>query len=286
MKTIQQLVNEHQAQKNKTEEKVAEHKTQVSVFSGIKTLMNQLNKGILDNLKTNVFQTIIKNFPKEMKVSNIDEMKEGDAIKDMTLMLFLHQLQELKDVLELERKGLQLPDVQKVEITNQKDVKIPEPPKSIDVRNIDEMVYAIEQVEDAVKKIKITFPDIKIPQFPSKISVDNLGIISKSLDILIKEVKKLQTNQPEIVIPDNSKDIVFEIKKLEEILTNLRFPVPNFRSSYQNSLSMRLQDETKTFVYDGSNVDYVEATHHGKTYRKTFTYSGDNITGVTNWEEQ
>ena len=41
-----------------------------------------------------------------------------------------------------------------------------------------------------------------------------------------------------------------------------------------------------TIAYSGDDIDYIEKTIDGVTYRKTFTYTGGNLTGISEWVEQ
>lgn len=165
-------------------------------------------------------------------------------------------------------------------------------------------------IEKAVKGIVI--PEVKIPEpkeadysvlvkelktiqrgLTTKESVDTLKMEKSLSDMLGLLEKVINKPEKEIVIPTTDNEpLVKAQKETTKAINNLVFPVPNFSSSWQHSLTMQSQDLATTGVYKTVNSrkvqDYVQFTgNDGNIYRNTFSYDADgDWIGHTGWIKQ
>ena len=119
-------------------------------------------------------------------------------------------------------------------------------------------------------------------KYPKTIRVSNLDELEKKITQLSKDIKSLSFPETDV------SPIIKGLGKLETTIKNLQFPVPNFKSSFEHSLSMQLDEQDLTIHYnDNQDVDYLEAELNGKTYRKTLTYDANgNPISISKWVEQ
>ena len=62
---------------------------------------------------------------------------------------------------------------------------------------------------------------------------------------------------------------------------NVNSVVSNFPASYPVTGTVTSPDDTYTLAYIGSKLNTITRTFDGKT--KTFTWTGDNLTGISLW---
>jgi gamma-glutamylcyclotransferase (GGCT)/AIG2-like uncharacterized protein YtfP len=215
------------------------------------------------------------NFP------DIQKVKGEVSVEGLTALL--HSLNELKTATKSNK--LILPETQKVEgevtVKNQvtiPEVKIPEYPKQIktDVVSLPKYIgEKLDSIKKELSKIEVS-PVINVENEAPQVTIDLEGVKS-GLEAVVEEIRRIQVT-PEVNI-DLDK-VISATDKTTKAINSLVFPVPNFHSSYDHSLSMRANDMDKTFAYttDGAKKVIESITVRdidGGQYIKTYTYSGD-----------
>jgi len=215
------------------------------------------------------------NFPDTQKV-------EGEvSVNGLTNLL--HSLNELK--IATKSNKLTLPETQKVEgevtVKNQvniPEVKIPEYPKQIKTEVVSLPKYIGEKLDSIKKelsKIEVS-PVVNVDNKAPQVTID-LESIKSGLESIVEEIRRIQVT-PKVNI-DLDK-VISATDKTTKAINNLVFPVPNFHSSYDHSLTMRAEDMDKAYAYttDGSTKVIESITVRdvdGAQYIKEYTYSGD-----------
>jgi hypothetical protein len=177
---------------------------------------------------------------------------------------------------------LTLPETQKIsgEVTVKNPTpktEIPEYPKQIksDITSLPKYVgEKLDQIKKELSKIEVR-PEVNVETKASDVVID-LKEVKDRLESVVEAVKGIE-------IPENKVDmsaVISACKDTTKAINNLIFPVPNFHSSYDHSLSMRSEDMDKTFAYttDGSTKVIESITVRdvdGALYIKEYTYSGD-----------
>jgi hypothetical protein len=214
----------------------------------------------------------------DVKFPEIQNIKGNVSVEGLTALL--HALNELK----VATKGnkLTLPETQKIsgEVTVKNPTpktEIPEYPKQIksDITSLPKYVgEKLDQIKKELSKIEVK-PEVTVETKASDVNIDLSGVKNK-LESVIKAIEKIE-------IPENKvdfSDVIDACKETTRAINNLKFPVPNFHSSYDHSLSMRSEDMDKVFAYttDGSAKVIESITVRdvdGALYIKKYTYSGD-----------
>ena len=214
----------------------------------------------------------------DVKFPEIQSVKGNVSVEGLTALL--HALNELK----VATKGnkLTLPETQKIsgEVTVKNPTpktEIPEYPKQIksDITSLPKYVgEKLDQIKKELSKIEVK-PEVTVETKASDVNIDLSGVKNK-LESVIKAIEKIE-------IPENKvdfSDVIDACKETTRAINNLKFPVPNFHSSYDHSLSMRSEDMDKVFAYttDGTAKVIESITVRdvdGALYIKKYTYSGD-----------
>ena len=215
------------------------------------------------------------NFPDTQKV-------EGEvSIEGLTALL--HSINELKTITKDNK--ITPPKTQKIEgevtVKNQvsiPEVKIPEYPKQIktDVVSLPKYIgEKLDSIKKELSKIEVS-PVVNVDNKAPQVTIDLEGVKS-GLESIVEEIRRIQVT-PEVNI-DLDK-VIDASNKTTKAINSLVFPVPNFHSSYDHSLSMRANDMDKTFAYttDGAKkvIDSITVRDiDGAQYIKKYTYSGD-----------
>lgn len=205
--------------------------------------------------------------------------------------------------------------VKEVTVKNLKDIVIPETKEVVKVSNLSEIKIPEVKIPSTVKVSnlnEIKFPEINIPEpkevdlsvlvkelkdlkkgLTTKETIDTSKMENTLSDVLSLLEKVLQKPEKEIVFPETDLEpVVRAAKETTKAINSLTFPVPNFSSSWQHSLTMQSDDLAKTISYKTVSgkevVDYFEFVGiDGNTYRKTFNYRADGkALGWTGWEKQ
>lgn len=218
----------------------------------------------------------VSNFPKIQKiVGTVKETNSSGLLKLGTLILNAI-------------KSIKFPVIQRiqgeVEVKNQvviPEVKIPEYPKQIksDITSLPK--YVADKL-DALKK-SIDSLEVK-PEV--KVNVDNkepvvridLSGVKNALEDVLEAVKNIEVS-PQVNI--DSDGIIKSNKNVQDAIESIRFPVPNFKSSWAQSFSMRSEDLGKDFTYAtvGGKKAIESITIHdidGTLRRKTYTYTNND----------
>jgi hypothetical protein len=205
-----------------------------------------------------------KEFPKDIKVSNLSDIKIPEA-------------------------KLVVPD--SITVKNfPKQEKFPEVrfPKSMEVSNMREIVKEIKTIVDKIPK-EIKLKQGLLDKTPKvTVNTDNTELLA-AVRALQEAFKALADRK----YPETDFNAVIEaIDKTTHSLDTLEFPVPQVTSSWQKSLTMQSEDLACTYVWKmvGTKevLDYKEFTaEDGNTYRKTLTYNSTaKPTYQTEWEKQ
>ena len=214
----------------------------------------------------------------DVKFPEIQNIKGNVSVEGLTALL--HALNELK--VATKDNKLTLPETQKIsgEVTVKNPTpktEIPEYPKQIksDITSLPKYVgEKLDQIKKELSKIEVK-PEVNVETKASDVNIDLSGVKNK-LESVIKAIEKIE-------IPENKvdfSDVIDACKETTRAINNLKFPVPNFHSSYDHSLSMRSEDMDKVFAYttDGSAKVIESITVRdvdGALYIKKYTYSGD-----------
>jgi hypothetical protein len=211
-----------------------------------------------------------------VKFPTIQNIRGEVSVDGLSALLLA--IQELND--STQKNKLSLPETQKIEgevlVTNQIEIPdFPEYPKSISVDNQIDYTKKLDEIKEELSKIEIK-PEVNVETKASDVLID-LSSIKSGLESIVEEIKRIQVT-PEVNI--DLKGIEKSTKETTQAIKSLSFPVPNFKSSWSHSLSMRADDFGKTFAYttDGTKKVVESITvndEDGGTYRKTYAYSGD-----------
>lgn len=223
----------------------------------------------------------------DVKFPDIQKIRGDVSVEGLSALL--HSMDELK----VATKGnkLTLPEIQKVEgevvVKNPTpETKIPEYPKQIktDVTSLPKYVQdLLGDVKKAIKEIEVK-PEVKVETKASDVNID-LSDIQNKLENVIKAIEKIE-------IPENKvdfSDVIDACKETTKAINNLKFPVPNFQSSWSHSLSMRAEDLDKVYTWttDGGK-DVVETItirdEDGSQWVRTYSYDGTGkVASETKW---
>lgn len=275
MKSIKEIAAEfetkRQAQLSQLKTQTSRSKENILLYQ----MMATLGDFLVDSLKTDSKREIT-NLPKVQEVSG--QVEEVNSKKSHSVLVLVYDWM----------KRFKFPDVQKVsgEVTvkNQisiPDVKIPEYPKQIktDVVTLPKYVKeALHEQTQAIKSIEIKPQvDVKVETKEPKVSID-LSELKTSLQAILESLNLLEV-KPEVNIDlESLKEAQFETTKA---IQSIQFPVPNFKSSWAQSLEMQSKDKAKQFGYDTVAGVKVVSTitftaDDGQTYQKTFSYTSND----------
>ena len=188
----------------------------------------------------------------DVKFPEIQNIKGNVSVEGLTALL--HALNELK--VATKDNKLTLPETQKIsgEVTVKNPTpktEIPEYPKQIksDITSLPKYVgEKLDQIKKELSKIEVK-PEVNVETKASDVVID-LKDVKDRLESVVEAIKGIE-------IPENKvdfSDVIDACKETTRAINNLKFPVPNFHSSYDHSLSMRSEDIDKVFAYttDGS----------------------------------
>jgi len=288
---MQKIIKEI-AQKNKQDREQAEKDYQKNnLILWAKEYIKELFGSVISWFANNVLKVEVTNPQNKIRILNFPktqrtkDVQTRDAIKSLQ-----KQLQELQKATE--NIKLEIPDKQQIEgsvrVENQieiPEVKIPEFPKQLQIHSLPKYVSEkLDSIKKSVSALKLD-PKIEVKQPEIKIDIDK---ISGELNNVLKAIEGLEV-QPQVNV--DLKTVVTACNKTTEAINNLRFPVPNFQSSWQRSLTMQSEDLGKEYTWttDGGK-DVIETisfvARDGKTYRKTYSYDGSGkVSSETAWTE-
>lgn len=232
---------------------------------------------LMDKVLSHTFKSRVVNFPSVQKVSGKVEVLGLPEVKNT-----------LSDVIEATRANkITLPDVQTVSgsvtITNfpeSKEIKFPDYPKQIksDITSLPKYVgETLDEIKKAIKAIEIK-PEVKVSAEAPNVSVnlDQEKVIEK-LDELGNIFSQLDTT-PQVNIDLSS--VMNGLVEVKQAILNLKFPVPNFKSSWSHSFDMRANDYGKTYTYTTVGgvkaIQTITTVIEGDTYVKTFGYTSND----------
>jgi len=281
---IQESIRKINAQKAQAENELKERKNKAQETEILLDFLTQSFAELVKQIATGKYDVNVK-FPVVQTVNG------KVSVDGMTSLL--QAIQELN--YSTKKNKLTLPNVQKVEgtvtIANPTpETRIPEFPTKIETEVLtlpDYVETKLDEIKKELSKIELS-PNINVQNEAPQVSIDLDGV-KNLLESLVEEIRRIQVT-PEVNI-DLSK-VVDASDKTTQAVNNLKFPIPNFHSSYDHSLSMRVEDMDKAFAYttDDSKKVIESITVRdvdGGAYRKTYTYSGDGsgdpIT-ETKWE--
>jgi hypothetical protein len=238
-------------------------------FNGLADLLSNVADYLVEELKRDNKVEVI-NFPdkkvQEVKVNNF------------------RGIFGLLESISKSIKKFRLPDVFKIngEVTvkNQvtiPEVKFPEPVKTVGINSLPGYIREnLEKIARKELKVDVKAPDVKVNVPETKVEIDltTLEELIRANNELLKALDKPQQEIDLTPVEEASN-------KTTEAIQQLRFPVPNFQSSFQHSLTMQSEDLGKHYVYTtvgGSKaISYIEFVGlDGKKYRKTYTYSSND----------
>jgi|GEM_PF-5160312 len=258
----------------------------------------RLFSSTLKALREHNWSVIVKNDDKEelksieRAISALPQPK--DTVNVSNMVDYTKKLNELITKVESLKLQVNIPETKipdTVKVSNLKDIKIPEVkipefPKIPEPKDVDfsKLINELQAIKKAVEVVGVG-NDEKIQKSLTSV----LGDLKSGLLKLEQTVK-----DSKVEIPDNTKDIIEGYKKVVKSIQDIKFPVPNFQSSWQHSLTMQAEDLPKTYIYTivgGTKVvDYIEmSTPSGDTYRKTFDYTSvdpNNPDGHSGWVKQ
>jgi hypothetical protein len=229
-------------------------------------------------------KVLVGNFPKAFSIDNIDKLvADISLIKDELTKETPEIEPDVKLLQELLDAVKQLPT---------EKVEIPEGVEEVTVKNLKDYTDKIDEVVRAVKAIKLSC-EPKIDVKASDVIVQSdFTAIEKKLDIVTKAVQAIS-----IVIPEkDDSDILKSLKKVSDSINSLSFPVPNYVLPYKNidgaATQAQVTDNSEVLVasinsstalsYDGNgDLQYIDETINGVTYRTTLTYTARVLVGIS-----
>lgn len=274
MKTIEQIAKEIEAKRkelNITKETSSDKK---EFFNGLADLLTNVSDYLVEELKHDN-KVEVTNFPqpiKEVKVNNF------------------RGIFGLLESISKTIKSFKLPDIFKVsgEVTVKNQIEIPKIdlpryPTEIKVNNLVDYSKKLDEIKQKLSEIKLN-PNIEVKNQAPQVSIDLEGV-KTLLESLTEEIKRIQVT-PEVNI--DLESVKNASNETTQAIKELRFPIPNFSSSYQKSLDMRAKDSNVTIHYDSNgNPDYKQfVASDGNTYRKTITWTSGSPTQVSGWIKQ
>jgi hypothetical protein len=279
MKTIQQIAQELSQKRNDNSTKKQTVSDQQTFFNGIADLMHNMGDYVVEELK------------RDNKVEVINHPKPIKEIKVSNFRGIFGLLESISKTV----KSFKLPDIFKVQgevtIKNQvsiPEVKFPEPVKTVGVNVLPEYVKEyLDKISKKELKVEVKAPDVNVKVPETKVNID-LSVLEELIRTNNELLKVL--DKPETAIDLSSVEEASN--KTTEAIKALRFPVPNFQSSWQHSLTMQSEDRGQLLVYKTVNSkkvpDYKQFTSQDDTtYRKTYSYdTAGDCTGWTAWTKQ
>ena len=190
----------------------------VLLIKGIISDAKEFFTGLFDKisaLKDNVFRVEVKN---QIELPKIQKIEGEVAVKDIrSLIIGLNEIiKKQSEVIKSYEKGVgelkkslkpEKVDFSRLEKAVKEikipEVKIPQPPKAIEITNLGELKKYFDELG---KKFNIKFPDIEIPPFPKTVKVSNLA-----------ELKETKKPEPKLQSFFWEKDENGELKSLTEV---------------------------------------------------------------------
>jgi hypothetical protein len=280
------------AQKNKQDKEQAEKDYQKnSLILWAKEYIKELFGSVIGWLANNILKVEVTNPQNKMRILNFPKIQRTKDVQTRDAINNLgKELQELQKIAE--NIKLEIPEKQQIEgsvrVENQIEipkVEIPEFPKQLQIHSLPKYVSEkLDSIKRSISSLKLD-PSIEVKQPEIKIDIDR---ISTDLKNVLEAIKSLDV-QPQVNV--DLEAVIKACNKTTEAINSLQFPVPNFQSSWQRSLTMQSEDLGKEYTWttDGGK-DVVETitfiARDGKTYRKTYSYDGSGkIESETAWTE-
>ncbi len=269
---IEEAISKINQDKNDSEQKLSETKNR---SKEIEILLDFFTKSFTEFIKQlSGGKYEIKNLPKVQQV-------EGTVlVRGLTSLI--QAIEELKYLTK--KNKVEFPDTQKIEGTVKvsnptPETKIPPYPKEIksEITSLPKYVGdKLDKISEDVKKIELS-PVINVQKDTPKVEIDLKGVMDR-LEAITERLNLLEINPTVVIDTDELKKSTDDVK---QAINNLKFPVPNFQSSWSHSLSMRSEDMDKAFAYttDGTKKVIESITvrdEDGALYKKTYTYAGDS----------
>jgi hypothetical protein len=281
MLSIQEAIQKVNREKTQAEHELEGSRTKAKETEVLLEFFAKSFTEFVKQIVQNKYAVDIKNLP------SVQDVKGKVSVEGLpSLLLAIKELE-----LSTKRNKVTFPDTQtiqgKVEVTNQKEVKFPDYPKEIksEITSLPKYVgEKLDKVAEEIKKIELS-PKITVEKDTPKVEIDLEGV-KKLLEEISERLNLLEINPTIEIDVDGLKESTNEVKKA---INNLKFPVPNFQSSWSHSLSMRSEDLEKTYAWttDGGK-DVIESItvrdEDGGTYRRTYTYDGSaKVIAETKW---
>lgn len=266
---MQDLINQIVEERKKATDAKASKEEKARIYGTLLEFLGSAFEQVIKELKQD--GTVeVKNFPK------VQEIKGDVEVKGLPSIML--SLEKIKSLLKSLDKEIVFPKTQQVVVENfpkPQDIVFPEYPKQIKVDAVSMPKY----VQDLLTDIKKTLQTLKLdPQInvesakPSDVVIDTKSL-EKALKSILLRLEEIEIT-PVVNIDTNS--VVKANEQVEEAIKNLKFPVPNFKSSWAHSLSMRAEDLQADYGYtsnDPDNPDYIDVyDEDGSKWRREFTY--------------
>ena len=162
-----------------------------------------------------------------------------------------------------------------VEVSNfpeEKEIKFPEYPKQVKADITSLPKYVGDKLDDLKRVIQsLPAPVVNVPQqLPPSVHVDMQSVVDQ-LAVLEVLLTKLTTYEAEEE-PLDLSPVVKAMEAVQEQIKQIKFPIPNFQSSWQHSRQMQALDAATSYTYNAyGEVDTINVILADGTFTQTLT---------------
>lgn len=214
------------------------------LFSGLKVALAQMFAQILTQVKKHTFTVKVDNQIKLPEIQKVEDRntvlgldaveKSVRSVQEEVSTLTKEQkkaLGELAKILKPEKVDFAAV-VKAIQAIKIPETKIPEAPKEISVKNLDELKKPLAEL---ASKLKIEFPAINIPEFPKSVTVGNLATVEA---ILAEISTKTEEKEEKPIGISWKKDKNGKLESLTEV-----YPSGKVVSTGWNIGSVKIHDD-------------------------------------------
>lgn len=267
--TIQKIVEDRNQQDGKQEEYAYQSRRDASERDRLFTMLALSIDHLVEEIQNSTLKTEVVNHPQVQPIAGSVQIDQAQGLEEA-----LDRLLEATTGNKLE-----LPETQaitgSVEVSNfptPEKVVIPEYPKQIKTDIVSLPKYVGEKLDDLKKAVLgLPAPIVNVPVQPTpQVHVDLQSVVDE-LEIVTQLLGTLAAYEAEET-PLDLSPLISSMQDVEESIKAIKFPIPNFQSSWQHSRYMQSLDANTSYTYNAyGEVDTINVVLGDGTYTQTLT---------------
>lgn len=269
--TIQKIVEDRSQQDGKLQEYTYQSRRDASERDRLFTMLALSIDHLVEEIQNSTLKTEVVNHPQVQPIAGSVQIDSARGLEEA-----LARLLEATNGNKLE-----LPETQNitgsVEVSNfptPEKLVIPEYPKQIKTDIVSLPKYVGEKLDELKKAFQsLPSPIVNVPPNPApqvhidlKSVVDELEVVTELLATLAAYEEKEE--------PLDLSPLISAVQDVKESVKGIKFPIPNFQSSWQHSRQMQALDADTSYTYNAyGEVDTINVTLGDGVYTQTLTNS-------------